>query len=307
MTGSDSVRAIQTMLGRFESLSQKLEEQFGSRERIAQRPFRRSEEVISRLEGIVIPSRSSSVSSGLLKSWRLVASGEISLSDLSSLEVNRLCAVPSIAMSQLFISKLQQAGVLITERGILGLVHSYHQEWADLINRFGAVDCIKGCLARLPEERSSRLDIWRTNLRFLVDPNDVDHLSAEMVAIRLSPHHLSTRFSIAEDSAFMSAVASTSVRRLCQRFRASAEDYEYLTGTLLAYHYFRPRDLGRALASAILVHRGVPPQDFRRAVIEAGSSHPSLGSLPLHRPAWLALIGERALAALEQWPWDQQD
>jgi hypothetical protein len=204
-------------------------------------------------------------------------------------------------MSPLFISALQREELTLTERGLIGLVHSYHQEWGDMLNRFGAVELIRSCLNKFPEEKSSRLISWRTNLRVLVDPNDVDHLSFEIVSTRITPQQAASRFSIAEDSAFMSAVVATAVRRISQRFRASAEDYEYLTTILIKYPYFRPRDLGRALSSAVLISRGAPPDKLRQSIEEVAQSHPALGPLQQNRSKWESLLDERAIAVFEGW------
>jgi hypothetical protein len=233
--------------------------------------------------------------------WRKVLSNEIEFGQLSALEINRLCSVPPIAMSQLFISALQREDTSLTERGLIGLVHSYHQEWGEMVNRFGAVELIRLCLNKFPEEKSSRLISWRASLRVLADPNDVDHLSFEIVSTRTTPQQAASRFSIAEDSAFMSAVVATAIRRISQRFRASAEDYEYLTTILLAYSYFRPRDLGRALSSAILFPKGIAPEELRRAVEKAAASNPALGSFSKNRAEWHSLLDERAVAVYEEW------
>jgi len=99
----------------------------------------------------------------------------------------------------------------------------------------------------------------------------------------------------------MSAVVATAVRRISQRFRVLAEDYEYLTTILLKYPCFRPRDLGRALSSAILISRGAPPDELRRSIEEVGQSHPALGPFPQNRVKWEFLLDERAVVVFEEW------
>jgi hypothetical protein len=292
---------IEEMLQRFESFPQRFADHIRKKNQTFCAPFSRCKEVLSEMECRNSPSQAKGSSYPLMTLWRKVLSDEIQFRQLSGLEINRLCAIPPIAMSQLFILALQREELTLTERGLIGLVHSYHQEWGDMLNRFGAVEFIRSCLSKFPEEKSSRLISWRANLRFLVDPNDVDHLSFEIVSTRVAPQQAGSRFGIAEDSAFMSAVVATAVRRISQRFRPLAEDYEYLTKILLPYRYFRPRDLGRALSSAILISRGVPPEELRRAIEEVGQSHPALGPFPENRAEWESLMDERAVAIFEGW------
>jgi hypothetical protein len=292
---------IEGMLQRFESFPQRFADHIGKKNQTICARFSRCKEVLSEMEYRNSSSQGANSSYPLIMLWRKVLSDEIRFSQLSGLEINRLCAVPQIAMSQLFIFALQREEVTLTERGLIGLVHSYHQEWGDMLNRFGAVELIRTCLSKFPEEKSSRLISWRANLRVLVDPNDVDHLSFEMVSTRLAPQQAASRFSIAEDSAFMSAVVATAVRRISQRFRPLAEDYEYLAKILQAYQYFRPRDLGRALTSAILISRRAPPEELRRAINQLGQSNPALGPFQENRAKWQSLLDERAVAVFEGW------
>jgi|GEM_PF-3939283 len=292
---------IEGMLQRFESFPQRFAEHIHKKNQTSCAPFSKCKEVLAEMEFRNSPSRAGGSSYPLITLWRKVLSNDIQFRQLSGLEINRLCAVPQIAMSQLFILALQREDLKLTERGLIGLVHSYHQEWGDMLNRFGAVELIRACLSKFPEEKSSRLISWRANLRVLVDPNDVDHLSFEMVSTRIAPQQAASRFSIAEDSAFMSAVVATAVRRISQRFRPLAEDYEYLAKILLAYQYFRPRDLGRALTSAILISRGAPPEELRRAIEEVGQSHPALGPFAENRAEWQSLLDERSVAVFEGW------
>ena len=289
------------MLRRFQIFPQRLAKRIRENNQNIGAPFSRCEEVIAEMKARMSPSRGAGVSYPLMMLWRKVLSNEIQFGQLSALEINRLCSVPPIAMSQIFISAIHHEDLSLTERGIIGLVHSYHQEWGDMLNRFGAVDFIRSCLSKFPEEKSSRLISWRANLRVLVDPNDVDHLSFEIVSTRTTPQQSASRFSIADDSAFMSAVVATAVRRISQRFRASADDYEYLTKILLAYPYFRRRDLGRALSSAILLAKGTPSAELKRAVEEAAGSNPALGSFSDNRDKWNSLLDERAVAVYKGW------
>jgi hypothetical protein len=292
---------IEEMLRRFESVPGSFAEHIRQKNQTFCAPFSRCKEVLAEIESRISPSQGAGLSHPLMTLWRKVLSNEIQFRQLSALEINRLCAVPAIAMSQNFIAALQREELALTERGLIGLVHSYHQEWGDMLNRFGAIEFIRSCLAKFPEEKSYRLISWRANLRVLVDPNDVDHLSFELVSTRITPQLAASRFSIAEDSAFMSAVVATAVRRISQRFRVLAEDYEYLTTILLKYPCFRPRDLGRALSSAILISRGAPPDELRRSIEEVGQSHPALGPFPQNRVKWESLLDERAVVVFEEW------
>jgi hypothetical protein len=225
---------------------------------------------------------------------------------LTSLDIDRLCDIPSISMSPAFIAHLQSRKMPLSRRATIAMVRSYHREWGELVNRFGVVEFLRGRFSEGEDEGSPRLRLWRGYLRFLVDPNDVDNLSLEAVNNRLSSAQLAVRFGIDDDSGFMSAVTSTAIRRICQRPRPSPDDLHYVVDGLLPYRWFRPRDLGRALSNLILMNSGRPPSVIHKAVQGIALAHPNLGPLPRNLVRWGETVDEEAIAAAQRWAWDEK-
>ncbi len=225
--------------------------------------------------------------------------------ELSSLDIDRLCDIPSISMSPVFIAHLQTRKIPLSRRAIISMVRSYHREWGELINRFGVVEFLRGRFSAVEDEGSPRLRLWRGYVRFLVDLNDVDNLSLEAVNNRLSSTQLAVRFGIDDDSGFMSAVTSTAIRRICQRPRPSPDELQYVVDGLLPYRWFRPRDLGRALSNLILMNSGCPPSVILKAVQGIVIAHPNLGPLPVNRARWAETVDEEAIATAQRWEWNE--
>lgn len=300
MTSADRKTCIES-LDRLKGLYRRFNERLSGGEEAVDEPFPQFTAALGTTEERVRREKSRVVVPGALAVWEAVVAGRCPASQMSPLTVDRLCAIPQVAMSQLFLTLIQSEKRPVSEWGLVGLVRSYHQEWADLINRFSVVEVIRSRLADDTEPKSPRVRVWKAHLRCLVDANDVDNLSLEAVNGRLSPGHLVHRFGIDNETAFMSAVVATGIRRICQKHRPSAEDIDFLADGLLSFHGLRSRDLGRALANVIAMNHGRPPSKVRGAIERLTRAHPVLGPLPEQRSRWIELVGETAVATVEKW------
>lgn len=286
-------------LDRLGRLYRRFEDQPQREEENAEQPFPRFLEVIGLAEERVRQEEVRLAAPAALAVWDAVLTGAQPAEHLSPLMIDRLCAIPRVAMSQPFLTFFRAENRQISEWGLIGLIRSYHQEWADLPNRLGLVELIRSRIPKGASPRSPRVRVWKANLRCLVDANDVDNLSLESISGRLTPAHLSHRFAIDEDSSFMSAVVATGIRRVCQKHRPTADDIDFLARGLLSYRFFRPTDLGRALANVLTAYRVNPPHKVRTAVERLAQSHSALKALPEHQAHWPAFIDGTGEAPVE--------
>lgn len=295
MTSADQKTCTES-LDRLRGLYRRFDERLGGGEEAVDEPFPQFSAALGTTEERLRRETSRVAVPGAIAVWEAVMAERLPPSQLSSLVVDRLCAIPQVAMSHPFLTFIQSQNRRISEWGLVGLVRSYHQEWAELLNRFSVIEVIRSHLADDREPKSPRVRVWKVHLRSLVDANDVDNLSLEAVNGRLSPGHLVHRFGIDEDSAFMSAVVATGIRRVCQKHRPSADDIDFLAEGLLGYRWLRTRDLGGALSTVIRINHGRPPSKVRAAIGRLAAAHPALGPLPEHRERWLDLVGEAAVS-----------
>jgi hypothetical protein len=237
----------------------------------------------------------------LLTLWEQFKKSISITSTNSRVTMDRFCTVPKIAMSSEFLRITREFNCNISEVGIGALVRSYHISWGEMVNRLNAVEAIRSMIAKRDHLKSPRIRLWSANLASLVDTNDVDNLSLQIINKRQSPLRVARQLAIDPDTSFFSAVVAMSVRRICQKLKPSPGEIALLTSGLLEYRSFRPSDLGRAISNAIMLNRGSPPTAVKVAVVRLTESYPMLGASGDSRQKWETLLDKAALEAFDRW------